>query len=46
MTELQIQQDLEGKIKGFKFTGKGRKSRHFPEEKQTGLGIYAKLERE
>jgi len=42
MSELQIQQDLSGKVQGFKFTGKKiKKSRVFPtNEKKGGLTEY------
>lgn len=41
MTELQIQKDLSGKVQGFKFTdSKPKKSRLYPENKETGLFRY------
>lgn len=43
MTELQIQQDLDGKTKGqtqFKIPGKERKPKPFPQEKKGGLDKY------
>lgn len=41
MSELQIQQDLSGKVQGFKFAGsKRKKPKHYPEDRVTGLSKF------